>query len=147
VAYDRPLPKPNSDTKPFWEGCQRHQLRFQKCCHCDHIRWPPSVICPNCHSSDAVWIVASGKGMIYSYVVYHVAFHPAFKSDLPYVTAVVKLTEGPCILTNIVGCRPSEIKCDIPVMVVWDDSIQGFSIPKFKPINNPTLPGGAGKKE
>ena len=134
MVYDRPFPKPNADTKPFWEGCQRNQLRFQKCRHCGHIRWPPSIICPNCHSPDTEWIVASGKGMIYSYVVYHVAFHPAFKSDLPYVTAIVKLTEGPLILTNIVGCKPSEIKCDMPVGVVWDDSIQGFSLPKFKPV-------------
>jgi len=101
MAYEKPLPKPNADTRPFWEGCQENQLRFQKCPHCDHIRWPPSVICPKCHSSDTEWIVASGKGMIYSYVVYHVAFHPAFENDLPYVTAVVKLAEGPYILTRI----------------------------------------------
>ena len=135
MAYEKPLPKPNADTRPFWEGCQENQLRFQKCRHCDHIRWPPSFICPKCHSSDTEWIVASGKGMIYSYVVYHVAFHPAFENDLPYVTAVVKLAEGPYILTNIVGCDPSALKCDMPVEVVWDDTSQEFSLPKFKPVN------------
>ena len=135
MAYEKPLPKPNADTRPFWEGCQKSQLRFQKCPHCDHIRWPPSVTCPKCHSSDTEWIVASGKGMIYSYVVYHVAFHPTFENDLPYITAVVKLTEGPYILTNIVGCDPSKLKCDMPVEVVWDHSSQEFSLPKFKPVN------------
>ena len=80
--------------------------------------------------------------MIYSYVVYHVAFHPAFESDLPYVTAVVKLAEGPYILTNIVGCDPSKLKCDMPVEVVWDDSSQEFNLPKFKPVKDPGLPGG-----
>jgi len=142
MAYEKPLPKPNADTRPFWEGCKKNQLRFQKCRHCDHIRWPPSVICPKCHSSDTEWIVARGKGMIYSYVVYHVAFHPAFESDLPYVTAVVKLAEGPYILTNIVGCDPSKLKCDMPVEVVWDDSSQEFNLPKFKPVKDPGLPGG-----
>ncbi len=65
--------------------------------------------------------------------MYHVAFHPAFKSDLPYVTAVVKLAEGPFILTSIVGCNPSELECDMPVEVVWDDSSEEFSLPKFRP--------------
>ncbi len=133
MAHCKPLPKPNADTRPFWQGCQEHQLRFQKCCHCDYIRWPPSIICPNCHSSNTEWIVASGNGIIYSYVVYHVAFHPAFKSDLPYVTAVVKLAEGPFILTDIVGCNPSKLECDMPVKVVWDDSCEEFSLPKFRP--------------
>lgn len=136
MSYDKPLPKPNADTKPFWEGCRRNQLRLQKCQHCDHIRWPPSIICPMCHSMETEWIVASGKGMIYSYVVYHVAFHPAFEGNLPYVTAVVKLAEGPHILTNIVGCDPSELNCDMQVEVVWDKGSQEFNLPKFKPVKD-----------
>ena len=133
MAYEKPLPRPNGDTGPFWEGCKEHQLRFQRCSSCGHVRWPPSVICPICHSSEMEWIVASGKGRIYSFVVYHVAFHPAFQNDIPYVTAIVKLSEGPRILTNIVGCNPSELKCDMPVKVEWDDITDKFSLPKFKP--------------
>ena len=134
MADSRPLPKPNTDTRPFWQGCKEHKLRFQKCSHCDHVRWPPSIICPACHSAETEWIVVSGRGSIYSYVVYHSAFHPAFKDDLPYVTAVVRLAEGPLILTNIVDCTHSELECDMPVEVVWDDSSKEFSLPKFRPI-------------
>jgi len=132
VAYEKPLPRPNGDTGPFWEGCKEHQLRFQRCSSCGHVRWPPSVICPICHSSNMEWIVASGKGRIYSFVVYHVAFHPTFQNDIPYVTAIVELSEGPRILTNIVGCNPSELQCDMPVKVEWDDITDEFSLPKFK---------------
>jgi uncharacterized OB-fold protein len=137
MAYKKPLPKPNADTRPFWEGCREHQLRFQRCGHCGHVRWPPSVICPACHVSETEWIVASGKGRVYSFAVYHVAFHSAFKDDVPYVTAAVELAEGPRILTNIVGCSPSEVKCDMPVQVVWDDVTDEFSLPKFKPAAHP----------
>jgi uncharacterized OB-fold protein len=79
------------------------------------------------------WIVANGKGRIYSFVVYHVALHTAFQNDIPYVTAIVELSEGPRILTNIVGCNPSELQCDMPVEVEWDDITDECSLPKFKP--------------
>lgn len=133
MGYEKPLPKPNADTRAFWEGCKEQQLSFQRCSHCGQVRWPPSVICPLCHSSQMEWIVASGKGRVYSFAVYHVAFHPAFHDDIPYVTAVVELAEGPHMLTNIVGCSPSEVKCNMPVEVLWDDVTDDVSLPKFKP--------------
>lgn len=133
MIYEKPLPKPNPDTKPFWSGCREHQLRFQKCHSCGHVRWPASILCPKCHSSDTEWIVASGKGKVYTFVVFHHAYHKAFENDLPYVTAVIELEEGPHILSNIVGCSPKEVSCDIPVSVKWEDISEEFSLPKFEP--------------
>jgi len=134
MGYEKPVPKPNSDTRAFWVGCKDHELRFQKCKECGHVRWPPSVVCPKCYSSETEWIVSKGKGRVYSFVVYHVAFHPSFRDEVPYVTAIVELQEGPHLLTNIVGCKASEIKCDMPVEVLWEDITEEFSLPKFKPV-------------
>lgn len=133
MAYDKPLPQPSSDTEAFWDGCKQHQLKFQRCRTCGHIRWPPSIICPLCYSWDTEWIEASGKGKVYTFVVYHQAYHKAFEPDVPYVTAIVELVEGPHLLTNIVGCGPDQVKCDMPVEVTWEDIGGGFSLPKFKP--------------
>ena len=134
MDYKKPLPKPNSDTRPFWDGCRGHQLKFQKCRNCHHVRWPPSVICPQCYSNDAEWITASGRGTVYTYAVYQQAFHEAFKDDIPYVTAVVELEEGPHLITNVIDCKPDELKCDMPVEVVWNDVTTEFSLPKFSPV-------------
>ena len=134
MSYDKPLPQPNADNKPFWEGCKAHELRFQKCLNCDHIRWPPSIICPKCYSREFEWIQADGRGRVYTFVVYHQAYDPAFEKDVPYVTAVIELEEGPHLLSNVVGCRPDEVQCDMPVEVTWEDVSPDFSLPKFKPI-------------
>ena len=56
MEYMKPLPKLNADTKPFWDGCRNHELRFQKCGECGHIRWPPSILCPLCYSKKTKWI-------------------------------------------------------------------------------------------
>ena len=135
MTYEKPLPQPNADTKPFWDGCKEHQLRFQKCGGCGHVRWPPSIICPMCYSSSTKWIVASGKGKLYTYAIYHRAYHKAFKNDLPYVAGIVELEEGPHILSNIIDSDPNALRCDMPVEVVWEDITEEFSLPKFRPIS------------
>ena len=134
MTYQKPLPRPNPDTKPFWDGCKNHQLRFQKCITCGHVRWPAAIICPDCHAKETDWITSAGKGKVYSFTVYHQAFHPAFENDIPYVTAIIELDEGPHLLSNIVGCAPDAVQCDMPVEVTWEDVDAEFSLPKFKPI-------------
>jgi uncharacterized OB-fold protein len=131
--YNKPIPNINSDSKEFWVGCKKHELRFQKCKACGHVRWPASIICPVCYSKETEWMVAGGKGRIYTFVIYHVAYHPGFQNDLPYVVADVELEEGPRLLTNIVGCRPDEVRCEMLVEVIWEDITEEFSLPKFKP--------------
>ncbi len=126
------IPQPTWDTKEFWEGCKEKLLKFQKCKVCGYVRWPPSNLCPQCHSFETEWITSSGKGKIYSYVVYHVAFHPYWKDKTPYVVAVVELEEGVRIPTNIVGVSVDALKCDMPVEVVWD-RLEEYFIPRFRP--------------
>ncbi len=133
MPFSKPLPRPNADTQPFWDACRKHELRFQKCLGCEHVRWPASIICPSCYSRETEWIKVSGKGTVYTFTIYHHAFHPSFKEDIPYVAAIIQLKEGPHFLSNIVGCDPDTVCCDMPVEVTWEDVDETFSLPKFKP--------------
>ena len=133
MAYEKPLPRPNADNRPFWEGCARHVLMFPKCRQCGLLRWPPGFTCPACLSEDTQWVRVSGRGKVYSYAVYHEAFHPAFEKDLPYVTASIQLEEGPRLLSNVVNCPPDQVYCEMPVIVAWEDVGPGITLPKFQP--------------
>jgi hypothetical protein len=134
TAYSKPLPKLNGDNQPFWDGCKQHELRFQQCAACGLVRWPPAFLCPRCHSPQTTVHIASGLGKVFTFAVYHVAYHAGFAAELPYVAAVVALDEGPHLMTNIVGCRPEEVKCDLRVKVVWEEVNQAFTLPKFTPL-------------
>ena len=136
MTYKKPLPQVNSDTKPFWNGCRKHELRFQKCLDCGHVRWPPSIICTQCHSSNTEWIISSGKGKIYTYVIFHQVFHKGFVEDVPYVTASVELEEGPRLLSNVVEYDVNDIYCEMPVEVVWEEISEEFTLPKFRPLKD-----------
>ncbi len=127
------VPQPTGDTKEFWEGCKEKRLRFQQCVSCGHVRWPPSNLCPRCHSMEARWIEASGRGRIHTFTVYQMAFHPFWKGKIPYITAVVELEEGPRFLSNIVGAHPSRLACDMPVEVVWEEAGEYF-VPRFRVV-------------
>jgi uncharacterized protein len=133
MEYAKPLPKINSDNAPFWQGCRNRQLKFQKCAACGHVRWPASMICPKCHTRETEWIVAGGHGTVYSYAVYHVAYHAGFAGDLPYVVAIVELDEGPHLLTNLVDCSPEEVTCGMEVVPAWHEVTPEVTLPKFKP--------------
>ena len=111
MTYRKPLPQPNADDRFFWDGCKQHKLLFQKCRQCGHVRWPAALICPVCHSDENELVESAGRGTLYTYAVYHRAYHPGFTGDIPYVTAVVALDEGPHLLSNLVEYMPDALKC------------------------------------
>ena len=135
TSYTKPLPLINEETKPFWEYCRKHELRMQRCKQCGYIRFPVSVICPKCHSMEAEWAKLSGKGTVYSFTIYRVPYHPAFKDAIPYVVAIIQLDEGPRMESNIIGCKVEEVRIDMPVMVAFDDITSEVTLPKFRPSN------------
>ena len=130
---DRLMPVPNPETLPFWEACRQRELRFQQCLACGHMHWNDALVCPQCLGREFQWLLSQGRGRVYTFVVYRQAFHPSFADRLPYVAAVIDLEDGPHILSNVVGCDPAEVRCDLPVEVVWEDIGQGFLLPKFRP--------------
>jgi len=83
---------------------------------------------------EAEWTRLSGKGKVYSYVIFHLAYHPAYENDIPYAVAIIQLDEGPRMESNIVGCRMEDIEVDMPVEVSFDDVTDDISLPKFKPV-------------
>ena len=95
----RPRPAVNRDIAFWFEGASAGELRIQQCADCGALRHPPSPMCPRCNARNRTWIVASGTGEIYSYVVHH---QPAVVGmPSPFVVVVVELAEGPRVVGNL----------------------------------------------
>jgi uncharacterized OB-fold protein len=47
--------------------------------------------------------------------------------------AYVELDEGVKMLTNVVDCRPEDVKIGMPVEVVYDDVTPEVTLAKFRP--------------
>ena len=135
AKYQKPLPIINEDNAPYWEYCRKHELRMQKCEGCGHIRFPVSILCPKCHSMDAVWTKLSGRGKVFSYIVFRVPYIDSYKDDIPYTVAIVQLEEGPRMESNLIVPDLEDIRIDMPVKVYFDDVTDEVSLPKFKPAS------------
>jgi uncharacterized protein len=129
----KPIPTPTLETRPYWEGCSRHELRIQKCAACGNHQFYPRLYCSNCFSDKVEWVRVSGQGKVSTFTIVRRPVSPAFKDDLPYVVALVKLDEGPTMMTNIVGCAPEKVAIDMPVEVTFEDWTPEISIAKFRP--------------
>jgi hypothetical protein len=134
MAYEKPLPLVNEESRPFWEGCKRHQLVLQHCRDCGAYVYYPRALCKACHSDRLHWEPVSGEGTIYSYTVCHRPAGPAFKGDVPYVVALIELKEGPRMLSNIVTDDPESVRIGQAVRVTFDDVTEEITLPKFVAI-------------
>jgi uncharacterized OB-fold protein len=137
----RPLPRPTPETAHFWEGAARGELRLQRCDECAHVYFPPRPFCPACSSRSVSVFAASGRGFLDSYVI-NERPHPAF--DGPYSIALVRLEEGPRLMTNIVGCEqsPEALVLDMPVRVAFEKVSEDISLPLFTPADPGQTPAG-----
>jgi hypothetical protein len=128
------LPEPTPETRHFWDGCRQGELRLQRCTDCDgEAYFPPRPFCPRCGSRKVEVFKASGKAVLWSYVINHRP-RPDMGTE-PYAIAVVKLEEGPKMMTNIVGCpqTPEALPLDMPVKVTFAKQSDDISLPFFEP--------------
>ncbi len=131
-TYNKPLPVPTAESKPYWEACKRHELRIQRCKHCSRYRHYPQPMCPYCYSFEFEWAKVSGKGKIYTYVVTHQAFHSGFAEEVPYATVTIELDEGVRMVSRMVDTKPEELEIGMPVEVVFEDVTDKITLPMFK---------------
>jgi uncharacterized OB-fold protein len=115
-------------TAPFWDAAERHELIIQRCKDCRHFQFYPRPFCLACDSEDLGWEIASGKGTIISQTTVSVEVTPEWKP--PYVVAIVQLSEGPTLLTNIVN---GECGIGDRVKVTWRKRLDAPPFPVFEP--------------
>jgi uncharacterized OB-fold protein len=127
-----PAPIPDLDTKPFWDGCLERRFLVPTCADCKAPRWPPGPLCPVCRCERTVWVDASGRGTVYSWVVVTHPVHPVIADQVPYVVAVIELAEGVRVVGNVAGCSPDDVTPDMPVELYFEDVADGFVRPNFR---------------
>ena len=135
MQAQKPLPQPTPDTRPFWDAMKRHELRLPKCNSCGELHYYPRSFCSKCFSRDLEWVTCSGRGKVYSYVI---SYRPApdYRSEAPYVIAVVELEEGVRMLSNLVGVEPdpARLSLDMPVEVTFEEASDDVTLPLFRPV-------------
>jgi uncharacterized OB-fold protein len=130
MSYNKPLPRLDTLNKPFWAAAKEGKLLLQHCPSCGDTRFPPGPVCPKCLSGDQDWVESSGKGTLESWIDMHRAYWDGFKDDLPYRVCLVRLEEGPVVVSNLVD-KTENLRMGAPVRVVFDAVTEDVTLPKF----------------
>ena len=134
----RPLPEATPETREFWEGARRGELRIQRCLDCGKAYFFPRPFCPHCSSRNVEWFTASGKGTLHTYVIVHRGAM-GFQDAVPYAIAIVELEEGPRMMSNIIDVEPTpeNLPIGLPLEVTWEQQSDEITLPLWRPAGGP----------
>jgi uncharacterized OB-fold protein len=138
---DLPLARRTSTSQEFWDGCSRSELLFQRCTNCGKANFPPAVVCRSCVESALKWERSSGRGSLYSWTVVWRPQSDRFR--VPYAPAIIDMTEGYQMLTNIVNCHVEDLHLNMPVEVLFTRLSLDAVIPYFQPASDDDGGNGA----
>lgn len=111
-------PASSRDTKFFWDGVNAHELRIQKRPD-GTLQHPPVPAVWADKEAPADYVVSSGEGTVFSYVVHHAPKVPG--RTLPFVIALVELEEGVRMLGELRGVDPDSVQIGMPVRATYVD--------------------------
>ena len=124
-------PASSRDTKFFWDGVNAHELRIQKRPD-GTLQHPPVPALWQDHNDEVEpsdYLVASGKGTVFSFVVHHAPKVPG--RTLPFVVALIELEEGVRMLGELRNVDPATVEIGMPVRATYIDFPEGDSGPAW----------------
>ena len=119
-------PAASRDTQFFWDGINAHELRIQKLPD-GTLQHPPAPAVLQDKDAAVDYVVASGRGTVFSFVVHHAPQVPG--RTLPFVIALVELSEGVRMLGELRDVEPAKVEIGMPVNATFIDFPAGESGP------------------
>ena len=134
--YQRPLPELTPENEFFWTAGRDGVLRVQRSIPCGALLFPPTPVCPHCHSTEIDVVEVSGRGTVVGYTVNKHQWLPTMSP--PYVIAMVALEEDDRVrlTTNVVGCEPDAVQVGLKVAVEFTQQ-EDVWFPLFAPTGDP----------
>lgn len=127
----RVRPTVSKDTEFFWDGIKAGELRIQQRPD-GSLQHPPVPALWKDHSEQSDYVVASGRGTVFSFVVHHAPRVPG--RQLPYVVALVELEEGVRMLGELTGVDPADVEIGMPVEAGFLQLDEDNTVPYWKAV-------------
>lgn len=132
VAGIAPIPDGRSEV--WWRAADEERLLLQRCSACGRYQYYPRGHCAACLTPDPQWVESSGEGVLHTFAVVRKTPNAGFEDRCPYVFAIVDLAEGVRITTNVIEAEAGDLRCDMPVRVVFAPLASGETAPFVAPV-------------
>ncbi|MEI8400086.1 MAG: Zn-ribbon domain-containing OB-fold protein [Alcaligenaceae bacterium] len=126
-----PIPVANPDSQVYWDSANQERLMIRHCKACNVLHFMPRYLCPACWSTELEWIQASGFGVVHSFTVVRRAPMKEFDHLVPYVVALIELSEGPRMMANILGPDALTTRIGDQVKVCFEQRGPDAKVPQF----------------
>ncbi|MBD3231038.1 transcriptional regulator [Candidatus Dependentiae bacterium] len=119
---------------------QQYTLQANQCIDCKKIYYPKIAVC-KCGSLNFIEKILCGKGKLLTFTQINVSPR-IYANNAPYCIGIIKLDEGPQIISQITDTKLEDLKISMPVKAVFrkyysfnHEKIINYGI-KFIPIDN-----------
>lgn len=130
--YLKPLPRIDERNRPHWDGAREGRLMIQACSDCGTLRYPFSTLCAHCHSTEALWRQVSGKGVVWSWCVFHRVYFKGFENEMPYSVVLVDLDEGVKLYSNLIDVPQNQLRIGMRVRARFEAATDQVTLVKFE---------------
>jgi uncharacterized OB-fold protein len=127
----RPAPEADEESAFHWDGLREHRVLVQRCPACGRHRFPPMPGCPHCGAPGGEVVELDGRATVYSWIVVHRAFNPAFAGDVPYTVATVELAPGCRTVARVDGAGAVTAGDELDPVYAEHD---GWTELRFRPV-------------
>jgi uncharacterized protein len=135
VPVDLPRPQDDPLSREFFLHAIEHRLVVQAC-ECGHMQFPGGPVCSVCLGNRLRWHQTKGTGSLMAWADFHRAYWAGLRGDLPYRVCVVKLDEGPLLVSNL-PMDDTGIRIGARVRVRFDDIGPNLTLPRFEIESGP----------
>ena len=116
----------------WWTRVRAGEKLVQRCESCGGTQLHPRRRCNSCGGAKLAFVPVSGRGTLYTFTTICHNAPSDFIGQVPYTLAVVRLEEGPQMLSRMVSYDIDGLKCDMPLR--WKlAEIGGKLMPCFEP--------------
>jgi uncharacterized OB-fold protein len=119
------------DNKWWWDACDAGKVLIQRCKSCQTLRHPPRPMCGQCQSMEWDSIESTLDGEVLSYTALRHPKIPGYPTDP--ICAVIKLSEGTNIVSNVVGCEFADLHIGMQVKGKVEQVDDKTTLPQFYP--------------
>lgn len=112
-------------------------FRVQRCSLCGLTQHYERPCCVRCGSRELHLVAPSGRGTLHSFTVVHRSPLPR-RWSAPYVLALVRLEEGPIVMSHVVDANEEMLTCELPVQATWMAFDDGERLPVFRLQSSPS---------
>lgn len=133
TSANYPLPRPNAQTQPYWDGAAAGELRYQCCAGCGHVQRIPRSLCEQCQSSQLDWRGSQRTGTVLTFTTVYRAPLPVFKDMVPYVIAIVDMDEGFRVMANALTQGRESLEIGARVRIGFQD-VHGMALPVVETV-------------